>query len=434
VEGAAAEIAAASGRRVIPVIADVTKPDQVRRAVDAVLAAFGRIDVLVNGLGDSIRKPLVTLPDNADSAAGVSDDELRFIMDINLTEALLCTRAVGPHMLARRSGKVINIASWTAHQGGRDHQTVGGIEFGVKRGVEEEALKLAGGWRRWVQAVQGLGRERRQDGDERASVAHAGDPEMEVFPVVEFPPAPEPPVRLEDRAACLLRGQHMARLLHVGIAAAFGFAVIAMVYAIGKVSGCNINPAVTLGFVLTRKMTWGRAVFYWVGQLLGAAIGGLIIYAIANNIDGFSSKNNFAQNGWGQYSPGGYGIVAAMFVEVVFTALLVYVVLSTTNARFPVGFGGLAAGLTLALIHMVTIPVDNTSVNPARSFGSAIFAGTNALSQLWLFIVFPLIGGAVGALVWLMIDETRLEDTMFAEVPGATGLRDAADKLDDKLD
>ena len=120
VEGAAADIAAASGRRVVPVIADMTKPDDVRRAVDSILATFGRIDVLVNALGDSIRKPLVALPGDEDSAAGVSDDELRFIMDINLTEALLCTRAVGPHMLARRSGKVINIASWTAHQGGQD--------------------------------------------------------------------------------------------------------------------------------------------------------------------------------------------------------------------------------------------------------------------------------------------------------------------------
>ena len=120
VESAAAEIAAASGRRVVPIIADLTKADGVRRAVDAVLEAFGRIDVLVNGLGDSFRKPFVTLPGNTDSAAGVSEDELRIIMDINLTEALLCTRAVGPHMLACRSGKVINIASWTAHQGGRD--------------------------------------------------------------------------------------------------------------------------------------------------------------------------------------------------------------------------------------------------------------------------------------------------------------------------
>ncbi|HEX4112950.1 MAG TPA: SDR family oxidoreductase [Stellaceae bacterium] len=120
VEGVAAAIAAASRRRVVPIIADVTKPEEVRRAVDSVLETFGRIDVLVNALGDSIRKPLAALPGKEESGAGASDDELRFIMDINLTEALLCTRAVGPHMLARRSGKVINIASWTAHQGGRD--------------------------------------------------------------------------------------------------------------------------------------------------------------------------------------------------------------------------------------------------------------------------------------------------------------------------
>ena len=118
VNGAASDIAAASGRRVVPVIADVTKASEVQRAVDSVLATFGRIDVLVNALGDSIRKPLVALPGKEGAAA--SDDEIRFIMDINLTEALLCTRAVGPHMLARKSGKVINIASWTAHQGGRD--------------------------------------------------------------------------------------------------------------------------------------------------------------------------------------------------------------------------------------------------------------------------------------------------------------------------
>src|SRR5215471_14213200 len=120
VEGLAAQIAAASGRRIVPVIADVTKTDQVRRAVDSVLATFGRIDVLINALGDAIRKPLVGLPGHADAGAQLSDDDLRFIVDVNLTEALLCTRAVGPHMLARRSGKVINIASWTAHQGGRE--------------------------------------------------------------------------------------------------------------------------------------------------------------------------------------------------------------------------------------------------------------------------------------------------------------------------
>ncbi len=118
VEGVAKEIAASSGRRVVPVVADVTKPDMVKRAVDQVLQTFGRIDVLVNALGDSIRKPLAALPGGTD--AGASDEELRFIVDVNLTEALLCTRAVGPHMLARRSGKVINIASWVTHHGGRD--------------------------------------------------------------------------------------------------------------------------------------------------------------------------------------------------------------------------------------------------------------------------------------------------------------------------
>jgi 2-deoxy-D-gluconate 3-dehydrogenase len=117
VEPVAAEIADASGRRVVPVVADVTKPAEVRRAVDSVLSTFGRIDVLVNALGDSIRKPLSALPDGTEA---VSEDELRFIMDVNLTGALLCTRAIGPHMLARRSGKVINITSWTAHSGGED--------------------------------------------------------------------------------------------------------------------------------------------------------------------------------------------------------------------------------------------------------------------------------------------------------------------------
>jgi aquaporin Z len=231
--------------------------------------------------------------------------------------------------------------------------------------------------------------------------------------------------------SAILAGDRIGTL---GIALGFGFSLLVMAYAIGHVTGCNINPAVTLGMVLTRKLTWAQAAFYWAGQFVGAAIGGLIIYAIANNIEGFSSKNNFAANGWDQYSPGGYGIVAAMFVEVVFTALLVYVVLATTSRHFPIGFGGLAAGITLALIHMVTIPVDNTSVNPARSFGAALFAGPDALGQLWLFIVFPLIGAAVGALIWIMLDEARLEDTLFAEVPGATEVRDTVEKLDDRID
>src|SRR5580704_7118195 len=143
VEGTAAQIAAASGRRVVPVIADVTKTDEVRRAVDSILATFGRIDVLVNALGDSIRKPLVALPGTPDGGTAVSDDELRFIMDINLTEALICTRAVGPHMLARRSGKVINIASWTAHQGGRDMVLYTTAKTGLAGFTRAQALEWA---------------------------------------------------------------------------------------------------------------------------------------------------------------------------------------------------------------------------------------------------------------------------------------------------
>lgn len=140
VNGTAVEIAAASGRRVVPVVADVTQPDEVRRAVASVLKTFGRIDVLVNALGDSIRKPLVALPDGP---AGVSDDELRFIMDINLTEALLCTRAVGPHMLERRSGKVINIASWTSHQGGKDMVIYTAAKAGLAGFTRAQALEWA---------------------------------------------------------------------------------------------------------------------------------------------------------------------------------------------------------------------------------------------------------------------------------------------------
>src|SRR5271169_1134556 len=143
VESAAVAIAAASGRRVVPVIADVTKADEVRRAVDQVLATFGRIDVLVNALGDSIRKPLVGLPGTEGSGSVLSDDDLRFIIDINLTEALLCTRAVGPHMLARRSGKVINIASWTSHQGGKDMVIYTAAKSGLAGFTRAQALEWA---------------------------------------------------------------------------------------------------------------------------------------------------------------------------------------------------------------------------------------------------------------------------------------------------
>ena len=203
-----------------------------------------------------------------------------------------------------------------------------------------------------------------------------------------------------------------------GVAFAFGLALLAMAYTIGHVSGCHINPAVTLSFLLARKLTVVQAAYYWVAQFVGAALGGLIIYIITEGGDldqttaGAGGRQIFAANGWGSEIGSAFGIGSAILVEIVFTALLIFVVLATTSVGYPTGFGGLAAGLTLGMIHLATIPVDNTSVNPARSFGAAIFSGGDAMSQLWAFIVFPLVGAVIGVLVWLLVHETRLEDTM----------------------
>ena len=228
----------------------------------------------------------------------------------------------------------------------------------------------------------------------------------------------------------ILAGDSITRL---GVCLAFGFSLLIMAYVIGPVSGCHINPAVTLGLLLARKIRMGHAVFAWIGQLIGAVIGGFIIWGIASGVDGWQ-RGSFASNGWAELSPGGYGLGATIVVEIIFTALLVLVVLSTTSKGFSPGFGGLTVGLTLALIHMVTISVDNTSVNPARSIGSAIFADidSHALQQLWAFIVFPLIGAVVGVFLWLMIDDARLESTELF-LPGVAQARDLADKLLDEV-
>lgn len=196
-----------------------------------------------------------------------------------------------------------------------------------------------------------------------------------------------------------------------GIAFAFGLALLAMAYTIGHVSGCHINPAVTVGFLLTRKITVPLAIYYWVAQFLGAALGGWIIFVITKG-GALDTTGVFAANGWGADIGSRYGIGSAIGVEIVFTALLVLVVLSTTTVGYPTGFGGLAVGLALAMIHLATIPVDNTSVNPARSFGAAIFSGVDAMQQLWVFLVFPIVGAVLGVLVWLLVHDTRLEETM----------------------
>lgn len=223
---------------------------------------------------------------------------------------------------------------------------------------------------------------------------------------------------------------------HAGIAFAFGFALLAMAYTIGHVSGCHINPAVTVGFLVSKKVTIQQAVYYWIGQFGGAIIGGLILFIISSGGDK-DQTGVFASNGWGDKIGSSYGLGAAIVVEVFFTALLILVVLSTTAKAFPAGFGGLAAGITLGMIHLATIAVDNTSVNPARSLGAALYAGWDHIAQLWVFIVFPVVGAVVGVLVWLLVQDERLEDTMLGNQAAVVAARDraagVAGKVEDRL-
>ena len=193
----------------------------------------------------------------------------------------------------------------------------------------------------------------------------------------------------------------------LGVALAFGLSLLVVAYAIGPISGAHINPAVTAAMAMARKVEASLVPTYIVAQVLGGIAGGGIIWLIANNRDGFDAgPSNFAVNGWANLSPGGYGFGAMVVVEVVFTALLVLAVLATTGRGFAAVASGLTVGLALTLIHLVTIPVDNTSVNPARSVAVAVFAGGDALEQLWAFIVFPLIGAAVGVGAWIAVEDT----------------------------
>jgi len=217
----------------------------------------------------------------------------------------------------------------------------------------------------------------------------------------------------------ILAGEAVGTL---GIAIAFGLSLLIMAYVIGPISGCHINPAVTLGLFLAKKVSGAHAIFSVLGQIVGDTLGGALVLGIASGRDDFE-RGAFASNRWsGQFA----GLGSTIVVEVVLTALLVLVVLATSTPKFAAGFQGLVAGLTLMLIHLISIPVDNTSVNPARSFGAAIYARLNsdALEQLWAFIVFPLVGAVVGVIVWLIIDDSRLESTMLAGVPGLIDARD----------
>ncbi|HEY6251051.1 MAG TPA: aquaporin [Candidatus Angelobacter sp.] len=190
----------------------------------------------------------------------------------------------------------------------------------------------------------------------------------------------------------------------VGISFAFGLTLVAMIYTIGPISGCHINPAVTLAMVLTKRIKVGQAAGYVVVQVIGAIIGAGLVMAIAKGAHGFvPTPENFAINGYGMHSPNGYGTLAAFLAEAFFTMLLVVTVLGATDSKAPAGFAGLAIGLALTVTNLATIPVTNASINPARSIGPAIYVGGWAIEQLWLFIAAPLAGGVIAAIVHMTL-------------------------------
>jgi len=186
----------------------------------------------------------------------------------------------------------------------------------------------------------------------------------------------------------------------VGVSLAFGLTVLTMAYTLGHVSGGHFNPAVTLGLVTGKRFPAKDLVPYWASQVVGAIAASAVLYVIASGKEGFSTAGGFASNGYGLHSPGGYSLLACLLIEVVLTMFFLLVIMGSTDKRVPNGFAPVAIGLGLTLIHLVSIPVTNTSVNPARSTGPALFAGGWAIGQLWLFWVAPLIGGALGGLVY----------------------------------
>ncbi|APY91289.1 MIP family channel protein [Streptomyces alfalfae] len=185
----------------------------------------------------------------------------------------------------------------------------------------------------------------------------------------------------------------------LGIALAFGFTLLALAYTLGPISGCHVNPAVTLGMLVARRIDVRTAVTYWVAQLVGGIVGAALLFLLAKQVPGLRTSGSFGSNGYGGRSAVGINIGGAFLAELVLTFLLVFVVLGVTHRVAVTGFDGLPIGIALAVIHLVGIPLTGTSVNPARSLGPALFAGGGALSQLWLFIVAPMVGGALAALV-----------------------------------
>jgi aquaporin Z len=185
----------------------------------------------------------------------------------------------------------------------------------------------------------------------------------------------------------------------MGVSLAFGLTVLTMAYAVGGISGGHFNPAVSVGLATAGRFAWSELPGYVVAQVIGAVAGAFVLYLIASGKADFSTAGGFASNGYGEHSPGGYSLMAALIAEVVLTAFFVIVILGATGKSVPPGFAPIAIGLALTLIHLISIPVTNTSVNPARSTGVAVFAGGWAIQQLWLFWVAPIVGAAIGAVI-----------------------------------
>ncbi len=192
----------------------------------------------------------------------------------------------------------------------------------------------------------------------------------------------------------------------LGVALAFGLTVLTMAFAIGHISGCHLNPAVSIGLWAGGRFPANRLLPYIISQVLGAVLAGAVLYLIASGKAGFDASAGFASNGFGEHSPGKYSLVSALVCEIVMTMMFLIIILGSTDERAPKGFAPIAIGLGLTLIHLISIPVTNTSVNPARSTGVALFQGSWALQQLWLFWIAPIIGAIIGALVYKSIGST----------------------------
>ena len=202
-----------------------------------------------------------------------------------------------------------------------------------------------------------------------------------------------------------------------GVSLAFGLTVLTMAYAIGHISGCHLNPAVSVGLWMGGRFDAGKLLPYIVAQVLGAIAAGAVLYIIASGAAGFDAGKGFASNGYGAHSPGQYSLLAALVTEVVMTAFFLILILGATDKRAPAGFAPIAIGLALTLIHLVSIPVTNTSVNPARSTGVAVYVGGWAVEQLWLFWVAPIVGAVVGAAAWRFIGEDEAAADAGAAAP-----------------